>query len=325
MPFFQILGYDVFNPLEFCPEYTADVDIKRGEKADYAIMDEDGEPVILIEAKWCGENLDKHGSQLFRYFSTTTAKFGILTNGIIYRFYTDLDKANKMDEMPFLEINLLDLKENVIPELKKFTKSAFNTDAIMTSASELKYNSLIREFFEEQLDEPDDSFVSCVLSYFYEGRKTQNVLDDFRGIVKKSFVQFINDRINERLKTALDSEQSTQNNETDDDTETETDDDTDNTPRIVTTDEELEGYFIVKTLLHDKLGEHEISYKDTTRYFGILLDGKVNRWICRLYFGDRRKKLVLPTDESFELQTIDDLYDYRDEIGEALEVYTSEV
>lgn len=85
MPFFQLLGYDVFNPLEFVPEYTADVGIKKGEKVDYAILS-DGLPIILIEAKWCGEDLGKHGGQLFRYFGTTKAKFGILTNGIEYRF-----------------------------------------------------------------------------------------------------------------------------------------------------------------------------------------------------------------------------------------------
>ena len=32
MPFFQILGFDVFNPNEFTPEYVADVGIKKGEK-----------------------------------------------------------------------------------------------------------------------------------------------------------------------------------------------------------------------------------------------------------------------------------------------------
>lgn len=33
MPFFQALGYDIFNPMEFCHEYTADVGIKKGEKS----------------------------------------------------------------------------------------------------------------------------------------------------------------------------------------------------------------------------------------------------------------------------------------------------
>ena len=72
MPFFSMLGYDVFNPQEFVPEFTADVGIKKGEKVDYAIV-KDGSPVILVECKASSESLDKHDSQLFRYFGTTTA------------------------------------------------------------------------------------------------------------------------------------------------------------------------------------------------------------------------------------------------------------
>ena len=94
MPFFSLLGYDVFNPDEFIPEFTADVGIKKGEKVDYAIL-QDGKPVILIEAKWIGEKLEKHDSQLFRYFATCKAKFAILTNGQYYRFYTDLEEPNR--------------------------------------------------------------------------------------------------------------------------------------------------------------------------------------------------------------------------------------
>lgn len=107
MPFFAMLGYDVFNPQEFVPEFTADVGIKKGEKVDYAIV-KDGTPVILIECKSITENLERHDSQLFRYFGTSEAKFAILTNGLQYRFYTDLDNANKMDEDPFLTINILE-------------------------------------------------------------------------------------------------------------------------------------------------------------------------------------------------------------------------
>lgn len=119
----------MFNPQEFVPEFTADVGIKKGEKVDYAIM-QDGNPVILIECKSITEDLSRHDSQLFRYFGTTSAKFAILTNGVYYRFYTDLDDRNKMDSDPFLTINILDLRENQVPELKKFCKSVFDIDAI---------------------------------------------------------------------------------------------------------------------------------------------------------------------------------------------------
>ena len=131
MPFFSMLGYDVFNPQEFVPEFTADVGIKKGEKVDYAII-QDGTPVILIECKSITENLERHDSQLFRYFGTTPAKFAILTHGIFYRFYTDLEDANKMDKDPFLTINILDIRDNQVPELKKFCKSVFDIDSIFS-------------------------------------------------------------------------------------------------------------------------------------------------------------------------------------------------
>ena len=130
VPFFQLLGYDVFNPLEFCPEYTADIGIKKGEKVDYAIL-MGKDPVILIEAKSVNKKLDRHSSQLFRYFVSTPAKFAILTNGIEYKFYTDLDDTNKMDKEPFLDINLLNIKDAEISQLNKFKKQNLNISEIM--------------------------------------------------------------------------------------------------------------------------------------------------------------------------------------------------
>jgi len=202
VPFFQLLGYDVFNPSEFYPEYTADVGIKKGEKVDYAIM-QDGNPSILIECKWCGDALDKHGSQLFRYFGTTSAKFGILTNGLLYRFYTDLDEANKMDLTPFLEINLLEIKEGYLLELKKFSKENFDKDSIFSTAAELKYSNLLKELLKKELDDPSENFVRLLISSIYDGQKNQKVIDKFKPIVKKSFNGFINELVNAKISSAL--------------------------------------------------------------------------------------------------------------------------
>jgi hypothetical protein len=139
MPFINALGYNVFDPTEVTPELIADVGTKKGEKVDYAIL-KDGQPTILFECKWCGCNLDSEdASQLYRYFSVTPARFGILTNGITYRFYSDLESQNVMDAKPFLELDLLDIKEPLVEEVKKFSKSAFELDNILVTASELKY------------------------------------------------------------------------------------------------------------------------------------------------------------------------------------------
>ncbi|EGP5463963.1 endonuclease, partial [Enterococcus faecium] len=145
MPFFAALGYDLFNPTEFVPEFTADVGIKKGEKVDYAIVLE-GQPTILIEAKSINEQLTKHDSQLFRYFGTTVSKFGILTNGEEYKFFTDLDEPNKMDLTPFLTVNITKIKDSQIPELAKFHKDNFDVDKITSSAAELKYLNSLKNY-----------------------------------------------------------------------------------------------------------------------------------------------------------------------------------
>lgn len=53
MPLVNALGYNVFDPTEVVPEFTADIGTKKSEKVDYAIM-RDGEPSILMgmQAVW---------------------------------------------------------------------------------------------------------------------------------------------------------------------------------------------------------------------------------------------------------------------------------
>ena len=198
LPFLQLLGYDVFNPTEIIPEFTADVGIKKGEKVDFAIVI-NGAPTILVEAKWCGEPLESHDSQLFRYFGTTTAKFAILTNGIVYRFYSDLEESNKMDLTPFMEFNFLDIQEALAPELKRFQKQNIDIDSLFNAASELKYTRAIKRLLAKQSEKPDSAFIAYVMSNVYEGRRTQQAVDKFYEIVKTSFNQYINDVLNARL------------------------------------------------------------------------------------------------------------------------------
>ena len=184
MPFIQCLGFDIFDPTEVIPEFVADIGIKKGEKVDYAIMKNEL-PIILIECKWWGENLDLHSTQLFRYFAVSKARFGLLTNGLIYRFYTDLVEPNKMDEKPFLEFDIRDIKETLIEELKKFHKSYFDIDLIVTTASELKYSNEIKSIILNELKSPTDNFVKFFINQIYFGRATEKVVSQFAEIVKK--------------------------------------------------------------------------------------------------------------------------------------------
>lgn len=321
VPFFQLLGYDVFNPDEFTPEYTADVGIKKGEKVDYAIM-KDGEPAILIECKWCGEDLDKHSSQLFRYFGTSAAKFGILTNGIFYKFYTDLDEANKMDLIPFLEFDMLNIKPNVVTELKKFSKDSFDVDNIFSTASELKYSKAIKNLFSNQLKEPSDDFIKYILSGVYEGVKTQNVIDRFRGIVKKSLNDYISELMNEKISIALKSE---------DDKAAVTieepiiEDISAEETKIHTTDQEIESFYIVKSILSDTVDVNDISYKDNERYFSIIYKGSIRKTICRINLDTKKKQIMIPNENKefnrIYIDSINDIYKYKDNLVVAVTNY----
>jgi predicted type IV restriction endonuclease len=203
MPFISALGYNVFDPTEVTPELCADVGVKKGEKVDYAILRE-GKPIILFECKHHAADLGKvHASQLYRYFSVTEARFSVLTNVLVYWFYTDLQAPNKMDERPFFEFNMLDIKEFAVEELKKFSKSIFDLDYILNTASELKYTREIKRLLLDQMQEPTDEFVRFFASRVYSGRMTQGVREQFAQLTKQAFKQLLNDQINERLKTAL--------------------------------------------------------------------------------------------------------------------------
>ena len=323
MPFFQMLGYDIFNPEEFIPEFTADVGIKKGEKVDYAIMN-DGEPVILIEAKSVNEVLQKHDSQLFRYFGTTTAKFAILTNGITYRFYTDLEEQNKMDSSPFFEFNLLDLKESTLIELAKFCKNSFDLENIFTTASELKYLNKIKIFLNEQWENPSEDYVRFLISQIYDGVKTKNKIEEFEPIIKKGFKQFINELVNDKLNAALKTTNSdiessipevavTPETVTTEKVELE----------IVTTEEELEGYITVRILLQDTIEAERVYYRDNKSYFNILLDDNIRKWICRLGFNTSNKYIQFNDEErsTVNIEKVSEIMNYKEKLIEVVKKF----
>ncbi|MGG5304101.1 hypothetical protein IGK16_001718 [Enterococcus pernyi] len=311
MPFFATLGYDLFNPTEFVPEFTADVGIKKGEKVDYAIV-LDGKPTILIEAKSINQQLTKHDSQLFRYFGTTTSKFGILTNGEEYKFFTDLDEPNKMDLTPFLTINITKIKDNQIPELAKFHKDNFDVDKITSSAAELKYLSSLKSYLTSELNEPSDNFVKYLLGEIYEGMKTKQTIEKFKPIIKKGMNQFIAEKVNDKLSAALKTSVITDENEAK--SQSDTTDESDS--EVITTPEELEAYTICKVVLKDTIPLNRLFYRDNRSYFIILLDDNIRKWILRVRFNSSGMKIELNDDNKtiYELSEPMDIYNLSKEM-----------
>lgn len=317
MPFFQMLGWDVFNPLEFVPEYTADYGIKKGEKVDYAIMVNE-EPVILIEAKAISEDLDKHDGQLFRYFGTTSSKFGILTNGRIYKFYTDLEETNKMDPNPFLTIDIENFRDAQIPELAKFKKENFDVDDILSSAEELKYLNMLKGYISKQFDEADEQFIRFCLDSVFNERKTSSNIERFRDVVTKALNQIVNEKVSDRLNSALDS-QNTSIDAKDDGAAAVKGADEDD--EIETTEEELEFYSIVKFMLQDYIDPERVFYRDNRSYFNLLLDDNIRKWFIRLRSKKNGFEVEFKDGDRVAIQNLFEIKEHLPKILENIESF----
>jgi len=319
MPFISAPGYDVFNPTEVVPEFTADVGTKKGEKVDYAIKKDSG-IIILIECKWSGTDLHQdHASQLYRYFSATEARFAILTNGIVYKFYSDIDEPNKMDSKPFFTFNILEFQDHQVTELKKFTKSAFSLDDILTTASTLKYTGAIKKILEEELENPSEEFVRFFAGKIFDGRLTKPVIEKFTTIVQDARKQFVNEKIDERLKSALSA-----NEPIDDEFLTNIDENIEESDGIITTEEEIEGYNIVKAILREITDVKRVTMRDTKSYCGILLDDNNRKPICRLHFNYARKYIGVfsqKKEQRFEVSSVDEIFKYAEQIKSSVVEY----
>lgn len=330
MPFINILGYNPFDPLEVTPELISDVGTKKGEKVDYAIL-KDGKPILIFECKKAGGDLNiKHAGQLFRYFHVTESRFGVLTNGLIYRFFTDLEQPNKMDEKPFFEFNILDFKEKDVEELKKFAKAVFDVENILNTANDLKYVRAVQQKINEFMTEPSDEFVKLVAADLIGAKRfTPTLKEQFSVITKRAFEQLLGDKINERLKGAMTqsgsapvqivaskSEPISTDEPANDKTE----------PQVITTPEELEGFYAVRAMLRDVVQPKRITMRDAQSYCAILLDNNNRKPLCRLRFNnvDKLKVGIFNTEkeeEIFSLENVDELFNYADSLKNTLKSY----
>ncbi|MGJ8604207.1 MAG: type I restriction endonuclease [Marivita sp.] len=315
LPLLQGLGYDIFNPAEVVPEFTADAVGKKGEKVDYALMI-DGEVRILIEAKGLATKLDsKHLSQLFRYFTVTKARFALLTNGQVYEFYSDLEEPNKLDKRPFFTFDILDFGANKISELRKFERQNFDVDRILANAERLKYVSLVKQSLTEEMAEPSDELVRLFAGKVYEGRITASVKDIISSALKTAFSELVRDGVRSRLSSAL-------SDDTASDVEDQPIPDDDG---IETTEEEIEGMLTVRAIVRDILKVNRVGLRDSKTYCAILVDDNNRKPLARLHFNRKQKYLGLfdqEKEDRVSLSSIDEIYDFADRLRETAKKYS---
>lgn len=313
MPFIStVLGYDVFNPAEVIPEFTADVGTKKGEKIDYAVS-HGGVIQLLIEVKKVNDPLRiEHASQLFRYFAVTNARIAILTNGEVYQFYTDLDAPNRMDAKPFLVLDFAALDDTLLPELAKLTKESFDLDSVISAAGELKYIGQLKRVLAAQFKQPEDDWVRFLTTRVYEGSFTQKVREQFLPLVVKAAGQFLNEQVNDRLKSALGGPDSyvSVSSGTPEPVVEEEERPVDAGGDIITTEEEIEGYRIVRAIVCSEVPVSRVVARDTKTYCGVLLDDNNRKPIARLWLNRAKKYLGVFDENKIEARIpIDDVQD----------------
>jgi len=323
MPFISALGYDVFNPTEVVPEFTADIpELKKGEKVDYALK-KNNQIIILIECKPHNAILSEgYTAQLYRYFSVVEARFAILTNGIEYHFFSDIKTPNVMDKNPFFTFDIRAISDQKIDELKKFTKASFDLDEIIDVASDLKYSKDIKELFLKEVSAPSDAFTRHFASSVYDGRLTASNLEKFKLIVKKTLNQVITDKISERLNAAL-QEQQEEQNQIDEQTEPE------ELPEngIITTQDEIDGFNIIKSICRKWVSAERIFMRDTKSYCGVLLDDNNRKPIARMHFNTDKKQVELfnqnKEGEKIPISSLDEIFDFEEKFKSLIEFYES--
>ena len=276
-------------------------------------MTSDGKPIMLFECKKAGAELNiSHAGQLFRYFHVTAARFGVLTNGLVYKFFTDLEQPNKMDEKPFFEFNILDFKDRDVDELKKFAKAAFNLDTILTTANELKYTRAIQNRLASWMANPPEDFVRLVSSDLIGNRRfTPAIKDQFTPITKRAFEQLIGERINARLKGAMTPEPAPLA------TPATTEASVEVAPvnEVETSLEELEAFHSIRAILRDSVNPRRVVMRDAQSYCAVLLDDNNRKPICRLRFNNPQRLRVglfneQREEEQIALTNVDDIFSH---------------
>lgn len=319
LPFIQLLGYDVFDPTEVIPEFQAQAGVKKDQRVDYALCKE-GNPVILIEAKSYGASLDKEQlDQLKRYFPfVKTARVGILTDGNRYRFFTDLESDNVMDDSPYLELSLDSASEEEISKLLLLAKDKYDDETTIKQAEQLKFTKQFKLILTKQFEQPEEDFVRFFAKKVWAGQITQNVKDKLTPLLKESFRQWTEDRINARLRKAIEGEEKNQDAPVEEPVENAQSD------ALTINENEILGLSIVKAILTEHCDISRLSLRAGKTYTALLLDDNNRKTIVRFYFKTPENLKIdlygfMRVEPPFKIEKVEDIYLYKDKIIEIFE------
>jgi len=307
IPFIRTLGYNTDKTDEVYFEFPADLDPKKGEKIDIALLKDiwgQNKPIIFIEVKPVNTILVNFEPQLKKYFQNyNKTRFGVITNGEEYRFFSDTQKPNVMDDIPFFVVNFSKLKESDFKNLLKFKKENYNEKSLCDMAIELHYLPAITEAFKKLYEKPSEKFIEVLFRAALPDKQITLALQQkLPDIVKEAMRNVI---VEKSSKMAPIIPQQENTGKSGDKSKKELgievknkDYEVINTKfQIETTDEELTALNLIKTILEKKGKDFkEIKGEDTINYFSInrLIPKKnrlISKWFIRLVLSQDKKSL----------------------------------
>lgn len=288
-PFFHMLNYESNSLI---PEYNADFGERVSQKIDYAIL-LNKKDTILVEAKKYGSKLtDKEAGQLNGYFNNTkNSKIAVLTNGIEYRFYSDVVAPNIIDSKPFFTFNISNYSELDLESLIRFDKRYIKVIEIVKSAQEIVFiESFENAFFKEIVAPSKDLLKIIHKNMTFTSKFNDETQGKMINLFTSSFLKCMYDK-----KVLLESMSNTQG--------------------VITTELEIQAYHIIRTLLiqNKKIPKDRIAFRDFKSFFNICIDDSTKKVICKLVFNDSKMKFSIDNNE-YLLENIDDLLKYKNEL-----------
>lgn len=308
MPMMRALGYDVFNPMEFKPEYTLDVGTKKGERVDYATCRGD-KIEMLIECKDCRVELDpkrfrQQFTQLYRYFSVTSARIAVLTNGIQYRFFTDLVKPNVMDDEAFYVFDLLNMKKDDIRIMSLFGKAEFDLDRIIPKAQAMRTRSILKGLIVEQMRKPSDDLVRIIAGETHGSRLTQGIRDSYRATIANLFEEIVAEETIKGIAAHKDTK-----------SQAPLADCQGPVPETPPSQDEMEVFGIIRAVCARHVDPARISMRSAKSHRTIVLDDSGRKAIA---------KIQIPASQPWHLTAIFNREETRIPIEDALDIYSLE-
>lgn len=276
LPVLAAIGFDVSDPDIVVPEMISDFGTRKAEKVDYAILC-NGLPAILVECKACGVNLQAHVPQLFRYFSVSTARIGVLTNGVEYRLYTDTFKENVMDTEPYAVVDLSAEDADMEP-LEELQGALLDTPALIRRARERALEKRLRAVVAEELQCPSERVFKLFAEKVLGRPARRSEVRELMAITTRAFGRSDEEECLDGFRESAAS--------------------------------------VVRGYVNEAVPGAECIVRDTVRYLGIYFREKPRTAICRLYFGAHERLLRISFEDEADRRPIGEsgLGEYKEEI-----------